>query len=58
VTPGRWRTHDGDEVDLVVERDDGMVCAIEVKAGSRVLGGDTEGLLKLAEGSVTDSWAV
>lgn len=33
---GHWRTHDGDEVDLIVERDDGRVAAIEVKAGSRV----------------------
>jgi uncharacterized protein len=47
VTRGHWRTHDGDEVDLIVERDDGMVSAIEVKAGSRVPGGDTRGLLKL-----------
>jgi predicted AAA+ superfamily ATPase len=47
VTRGHWRTHDGDEVDLVVERGDGMVSAIEVKAGSRVPGGDTRGLLKL-----------
>lgn len=47
VTRGHWRTHDGDEVDLVVERDDGMVSAIEVKAGSRVPGGELKGLLKL-----------
>ncbi len=47
VTRGHWRTHDGDEVDLVVERDDGMVSAIEVKAGSRVPGGEMRGLLKL-----------
>lgn len=33
---GHWRTHDGEEVDLIVERDDGRVAAIEVKAGSRV----------------------
>ncbi|MCY3891420.1 MAG: ATP-binding protein [bacterium] len=29
---GHWRTHDGVEVDLVVERRDGMVVAFEVKA--------------------------
>ncbi len=33
---GHWRTHDGHEVDLVVERDDGKVVAVEVKASSRV----------------------
>lgn len=47
VIRGHWRTHDGDEVDLVVERGDGRVCAIEVKAGSRVPGSDLGGLLKL-----------
>ena len=31
---GHWRTHDGVEVDLVVERRDGMVVAFEVKAGN------------------------
>lgn len=44
---GHWRTHDGDEVDLVVERDDGKVSAVEVKAGSRVRSGDIDGLMKL-----------
>lgn len=33
---GHWRTRDGDEVDLVVERDDGAVVAFEVKAAQRV----------------------
>jgi uncharacterized protein len=33
---GHWRTRDGAEVDLVVERDDGSVIAFEVKAGSRI----------------------
>jgi len=33
---GHWRTRDGDEVDLVVERDDGGVVAVEVKASQRV----------------------
>ena len=35
---GHWRTYDGDEVDLVVERDDGIVIGLEVKAGTRVTG--------------------
>jgi len=33
---GHWRTHDGDEVDLILERDDGAIAAIEVKVGERV----------------------
>lgn len=41
---GHWRTHDGAEVDLVVERNDGAVVAFEVKAGSRVAGRDLAGL--------------
>lgn len=41
---GHWRTRDGVEVDLVVERDDGSVIAFEVKAGSRVAGKDLAGL--------------
>ena len=41
---GHWRTHDGAEVDLVVERDDGGIVGIEVKAGSRVLDKDLTGL--------------
>ncbi len=46
---GHWRTHDGDEVDLVVERDDGSVLAFEVKAGSRVAAEDLRPLRKLRE---------
>lgn len=33
---GHWRTHDGDEVDFIIERDDGAVLAFEVKAAGRV----------------------
>lgn len=33
---GHWRTRDGDEVDLVVEGEDGSVVAFEVKAAQRV----------------------
>lgn len=33
---GHRRTRDGDEVDLVVERDDGGVVAVEVKGSQRV----------------------
>ncbi|HZJ28945.1 MAG TPA: DUF4143 domain-containing protein [Solirubrobacterales bacterium] len=32
---GHWRTHDGDEVDLVIELDDGRILGFEVKASAR-----------------------
>lgn len=44
---GHWRTRDGDEVDVVIERSDGKVAAVEVKAGARVTGGDLDALKKL-----------
>lgn len=44
-----WRTRDGDEVDLVLERDDGCIVGIEVKAGTRVVGRDLAGLEKLRQ---------
>lgn len=44
---GHWRTHDGDEVDLILERDDGGIIAFEVKAGSRISGNELSGLRKL-----------
>lgn len=44
---GHWRTRDGDEVDLVIERGDGKVAAVEVKAGARVTGSDLGALRKL-----------
>jgi predicted AAA+ superfamily ATPase len=46
---GHWRTSDGDEVDLVVERDDGAVVAFEVKTATRVSGDDFKGLRKLRD---------
>jgi predicted AAA+ superfamily ATPase len=46
---GHWRTHDGDEVDLVLERDDGAIAAIEVKAGERARDADFRSLRKLRE---------
>jgi predicted AAA+ superfamily ATPase len=49
VTAGHFRTEVGDEVDLVLERDDGQVIAIEVKAGSRISGEDFRGLRQLKE---------
>jgi predicted AAA+ superfamily ATPase len=47
VARGHWRTHDGDEVDLVVEREDGKIAALEVKAASRVPARELRSLLKL-----------
>lgn len=46
---GHWRTRDKDEVDLVIERDDGMIVAFEVKAAGRVPGGDLAPLRKLRD---------
>ena len=47
ITAGHWRTSDGDEVDLVLERDDGAIVAFEVKASGRVTAKDFAGLRKL-----------
>lgn len=47
VTLGHWRTRDGSEVDLVIERADGSVIAIEVKAGGRVTDDQLGGLRAL-----------
>ena len=44
---GHWRTHDGDEVDFILERDDGSIIAFEVKSGRRISGNELSGLRKL-----------
>jgi uncharacterized protein len=44
VAAGHFRTGASDEVDLVLERDDGQVIAFEIKAGTRVHGEDLRGL--------------
>ncbi|MDP9799900.1 putative AAA+ superfamily ATPase [Catenuloplanes nepalensis] len=49
VSTGHWRTHDGDEVDYVIEFNDGRVLAFEVKANERVSGADLKGLRTLRE---------
>jgi predicted AAA+ superfamily ATPase len=49
VTTGHFRTESGDEVDLVLERDDGQVIAFEIKAGSRISSDDLRGLRQLKE---------
>ncbi len=49
VAVGYWRTEAGDEVDLILERDDGQVIAFEVKAGTRVGSEDLRGLRLLKD---------
>ncbi len=49
VAAGHWRTRDDDEVDLVLERYDGAVVGIEIKAGDRVDGKQFGGLRKLRD---------
>jgi uncharacterized protein len=49
IAVGYFRTERGDEVDLVLERDDGQVIAFEIKAGTRVSGEDLHGLSLLKE---------
>ena len=47
---GHWRTHDGAEVDLVMENGrDGSVVGIEVKSGSRIYPKDRRGLRMLRD---------
>ncbi len=47
VAIGHFRTPAADEVDLVLERDDGDVIAFEIKAGTRVDGHDLRGIRAL-----------
>ncbi|MBN9248919.1 MAG: DUF4143 domain-containing protein [Hyphomicrobium sp.] len=49
LTPHHFRDRDGREVDIVLERDDGMIVGIEVKASATVKAGDFAGLRALAE---------
>ncbi len=49
LTPLHFRDRDMREVDIVLERDDGMIAGIEVKAGATVKAGDFGGLRALAE---------
>jgi predicted AAA+ superfamily ATPase len=48
LTPHHFRDRDTREVDLVLERDDGMIVGIEVKASATVKTGDFAGLRALA----------
>jgi len=47
VAAGHFRTATAEEVDLVLERDDGSVIAFEVKAGTRVDSADLAGIRAL-----------
>ncbi len=47
VAVGHFRTAAADEVDLVLERDDGAVIAFEIKAGTRIHGEDLRGIRAL-----------
>ena len=49
LTPHHFRDRDMREVDIVLERDDGMIVGIEVKASATVKAGDFAGLRALAE---------
>lgn len=49
LTPYHFRDRDMREVDIVLERDDGRIAAIEVKASATVKAGDFSGLRALAE---------
>jgi predicted AAA+ superfamily ATPase len=49
ATCGHWRTYDGDEIDLVLERGDGGVIAFEVKAAGRVPGSEMRHMRKLRD---------
>ena len=48
LTPYHFRDHQMREVDVVLERDDGLIVAIEVKASATVRSGDFDGLRILA----------
>lgn len=49
LTPHHFRDRDMREVDIVLERDDGMIAGIEVKASATVKADDFSGLRALAE---------
>lgn len=49
LTPHHFRDRDMREVDIVLERDDGLIAGIEVKASATVKSGDFSGLRALAD---------
>lgn len=56
LTPYHFRDQQMHEVDIVLERDDGMIVGIEVKASATVKSGDFAGLRTLA-GECKDRFA-
>jgi predicted AAA+ superfamily ATPase len=48
-TMRHWRTHHGDEVDIVLEDRRGRIIAIEIKAGASIGRNDLRGIRKLRE---------
>jgi predicted AAA+ superfamily ATPase len=55
VVTGHWRERGGAAVDLELERADGGVVGVEVKAASQVRPADASGLVTLAE-RLRDRW--
>ncbi len=51
LTPHHFRDRDMREVDIVLERDDGMIAGVEVKASATVRSGDFNGLRALDDAS-------
>ncbi len=49
LTPYHFRDQQMREVDIVLERDDGMIAGIEIKASATVKASDFNGLRTLAE---------
>ena len=49
LAPCHFRDQQMHEVDIVLERDDGMIAGIEIKATATVRSGDFAGLRTLAE---------
>lgn len=49
LAPFHFRDQEGHEVDIVLEREDGAIAGIEVKASATVAAGDFAGLRKLAD---------
>ncbi|MFT3889239.1 MAG: ATP-binding protein [Arachnia sp.] len=49
ISSGHWRTRDGEEVDLVLERHDGAVLGFEIKAGDTITSKQMSGLRKLRD---------
>ena len=49
LTPYHFRDRDRREVDIMLERDDGMIAGLEIKAGATLKSGDFAGLRVLAD---------